>query len=71
VKTSVAQGRYLLSLAEPILAGLDNSHIAYLVSSHLAYHLGQLVTWRAAAGLGRIRRPDVLAAQKAESQCLA
>ena len=35
---------------------------AYLLSSHLAYHLGQLVAWRAAAGLGRLRRPDALAA---------
>lgn len=36
--------------------------VAYLLSSHLAYHLGQLVAWRAAAGLGRLRRPDALAA---------
>lgn len=35
---------------------------AYLLSSHLAYHLGQLVAWRAAVGLGRLQRPDVLAA---------
>jgi hypothetical protein len=27
--------------------------VAYLLSSHLAYHLGQLVAWRAAAGLKR------------------
>jgi hypothetical protein len=27
--------------------------VAYLLSSHLAYHLGQLVTWCAAAGVGR------------------
>ena len=27
--------------------------VAYLMSSHLAYHLGQLVGWRAAAGIGR------------------
>jgi len=36
--------------------------VAYLLSSHLGYHLGQLVAWRAAAGLGRLQRPDVLAA---------
>ena len=36
--------------------------LAYLLSSHLAYHLGQLVAWRAAAGLGRLQRPDALAA---------
>ncbi len=36
--------------------------VGYLMSSHLAYHLGQLVAWRAAAGLGRLQRPDSLAA---------
>jgi hypothetical protein len=36
--------------------------VAYLLSSHLAYHLGQLVAWRAAAGLGRPSKPDALAA---------
>jgi len=36
--------------------------VAYLLSSHLAYHLGQLVAWRAAAGFGRLQRPDALAA---------
>jgi len=36
--------------------------VEYLMSSHLAYHLGQLVAWRAAAGLGRLQRPDSLAA---------
>ena len=36
--------------------------LAYLMTAHLAYHLGQLVGWRAAAGLGRVRRPDSLAA---------
>jgi hypothetical protein len=29
--------------------------LAYLMTGHLAYHLGQLVAWRAAAGLGRLR----------------
>jgi hypothetical protein len=29
--------------------------VAYLVSGHLAYHLGQLTAWRAAAGLGRVQ----------------
>ncbi len=28
--------------------------VAYLVSGHFGYHLGQLVAWRAAAGLGRL-----------------
>ena len=36
--------------------------VAYLMTAHLAYHLGQLTGWRAAAGLGRIQRPDSLAA---------
>lgn len=34
--------------------------VPYLLAGHLAYHTGQLVGWRAAAGLGRIR--DVVAA---------
>ena len=34
--------------------------VAYLASGHLAYHLGQLVGWRAAAGLGRLQ-PDSIA----------
>ena len=33
--------------------------VAFLISSHLAYHLGQLVAWCAAAGLGRVRAPAV------------
>jgi len=36
--------------------------VGYLLTGHLAYHLGQLVAWRAAAGLGRTTRPDTLAA---------
>ena len=36
--------------------------VAYLLTGHLAYHLGQLVAWRAGAGLGRLQRPDALAA---------
>jgi uncharacterized damage-inducible protein DinB len=36
--------------------------VAYLMTAHLVYHLGQLTGWRAAAGLGRIHRPDSLAA---------
>jgi hypothetical protein len=36
--------------------------VAYLLAGHLAYHLGQLVAWRAAAGLGRLNRPDTLPA---------
>ncbi len=30
--------------------------VAYLLAGHLGYHLGQLVAWRAAAGLGRLNR---------------
>ncbi len=36
--------------------------VAYLLTGHLAYHLGHLVAWRAAVGLGRLHRPDALAA---------
>lgn len=36
--------------------------VAYLATGHLGYHLGQLVGWRGAAGLGRLRRSDALAA---------
>ncbi|MEW5915739.1 MAG: DinB family protein [Gemmatimonadota bacterium] len=36
--------------------------VSYLLAGHLAYHLGQLVAWRAAAGFGRLTRPDTLAA---------
>ena len=36
--------------------------VAYLMTAHLAYHLCQLTGWRTAAGLGRIHRPDSLAA---------
>jgi hypothetical protein len=35
--------------------------VAYLLTGHLGYHLGQLVAWRAAAGLGPLRRSDMLA----------
>lgn len=41
---------------------LAGDFVAYLMSSHLAYHLGQLVAWRAAAGMGRLCRPNALAA---------
>ncbi len=36
--------------------------VEYLMTAHLGYHLGQLAGWRAAAGLGRVPRPDSLAA---------
>lgn len=36
--------------------------VGYLLSPHLAYHLGQLVTWRALAGFGRLPKPDTIAA---------
>ena len=34
--------------------------VPYMLAGHLAYHTGQLVAWRAATGLGRIK--DVVAA---------
>ena len=36
--------------------------IVYLMTAHLAYHLGQLAGWRSAAGLGRVPRENPLAA---------
>lgn len=36
--------------------------VAYMLSGHLAYHVGQLSAWRAAAGIARSERPDHLAA---------
>ena len=33
---------------------------AYLLGSHLGYHLGQLVAWRSAAGLPRLRTADAI-----------
>lgn len=35
---------------------LASNFVAYIISGHLAYHLGQLVAWRAGAGLGRLQR---------------
>jgi hypothetical protein len=42
----------------PARAGfpLTVDFVAYMISSHLAYHLGQLAGWRAAAGMGRVAR---------------
>lgn len=36
--------------------------LAYLMTGHLAYHLGQLVAWRGAAGVGRGSGADTVAA---------
>lgn len=36
--------------------------VAYLLTGHLAYHLGQLVAWRAAAGLYPRTQPDIVSA---------
>ena len=60
-------GPELLAAANPYAPGRDafptaGDFAAYIMSSHLAYHLGQLVAWRAAAGIGRLPRPDELAA---------
>jgi hypothetical protein len=43
----------------PARAGFPTAgdFVDYLLSAHLAYHLGQLVAWRAAAGLGA-RQPS-------------
>jgi hypothetical protein len=37
--------------------------LPHMLAGHFAYHTGQLVGWRAAAGLGRIK--DIVAAQSA------
>jgi hypothetical protein len=48
----------------PARAGFPTAgdFVDYLASSHLGYHLGQLVAWRSAAGLKAPRRPGSLAA---------
>lgn len=35
--------------------------VGYLLTGHLAYHLGQLVAWRTAAGLSRVPHPADIA----------
>jgi hypothetical protein len=40
---------------------LVGDFVGYLLTGHLAYHLGQLVAWRTAAGLRRIRHPGDMA----------
>jgi hypothetical protein len=57
----------VLAFANPYAPARDafplaGDFVAYLLSSHLSYHLGQLVAWRAAAGMGRLSRSDALAA---------
>ena len=54
-----AENPYAPARAPFLTAGL---FVAYMMSGHLGYHLGQLVGWRAAAGLGRLRRADSLVA---------
>jgi len=45
----------------PGLAGFPTAgeFVAYLLTGHLAYHVGQLMTWRAAAGLPAERAMNV------------
>jgi hypothetical protein len=40
---------------------LASNFVAYIISGHFGYHLGQLVAWRAAAGLGRLQRAPMSA----------
>lgn len=49
---------------EPARSGFPTAgdFVAYLSAGHFAYHLGQLVAWRAAAGLGRVTRAGTVAA---------
>lgn len=48
----------LLSVMNPFAPARDalptsGDFVAYLMTGHLGHHLGQLLVWRAAAGLGR------------------
>ena len=59
--------RHLLASENPFAPAraafpTSGEFVAYVMTGHLGYHLGQLVAWRAAAGLGRLRRPDKFAA---------
>ena len=51
---------------EPVRAAYPTigEFVAYMLSGHFAYHLGQLVEWRSAAGLGRVA-PDSVSARMA------
>jgi hypothetical protein len=44
----------------PARAGFPTAgdFVGYMLTGHFGYHLGQLVAWRAAAGLGRLGRAD-------------
>lgn len=64
---ALAADPHALTSANPYIAArtafpTTGDFVVYLLTGHLAYHLGQLVTWRAAAGLGRLNRSDTLAA---------
>jgi hypothetical protein len=55
--------RHLLTAANPYSAARPRfptvrDFLIYLMTAHLAYHLGQLATWRAAAGLRRLPTPE-------------
>ena len=55
--------RHVLGAQNPYAAArsrfpTSRDFLIYLMTAHLAYHLGQLAAWRAAAGLGRLTRTD-------------
>ena len=57
----------LLAIENPFAGARDpfptaGDFVAYLMTGHVGYHLGQLVAWRSAAGLGRLQRPASLVA---------
>jgi hypothetical protein len=57
----------LLAALNPYAPARDDfptagSFVGYLLTGHLAYHLGQLVGWRGAAGFGRLTGSGTLAA---------
>jgi len=65
IATTVAPDRLaVLNPYAPALADFPTAgeFVAYLMTAHVAYHLGQLAGWRSAAGLGRVPRENPLAA---------
>jgi hypothetical protein len=66
-EAAAAPDRAALAVANPYEPARDSfptagDFVQYLLSGHLAYHFGQLVAWRAAAGLGGAPRTDTRAA---------
>ena len=63
--SAAAADPQMLAVENPLAFARDgfptSGHfLAYLMTGHFGYHLGQLVAWRSAAGLDRLRRPDAV-----------